>query len=267
LIDYLPTFFRLFDRLFTDFFDRRFVRIFQPILRLLVIYHSIVTKTTMFNLKIKLKLFSMAKVNSWFSKVDQLGRKSWQRRSVDSAKSISRSGDGSRCRRGRMSGREMSVSASSPMPPEPGSAKLTTKLYKIIWSCLHTLPIIFKKNARKYTHLIATSEYHPTFYSRRRYKLEELCRICPRNIWFLIFLWKNRLPPSVGGQSVAKSHFHGKKRLQRRRMQGCQIFLGTWYQNRKKCTKWTQNEPNGHKISKMSVNIPNGNKINQHFPI
>jgi hypothetical protein len=42
--------------------------------------------------------------------------------------------------------------------------------------------------------------------------------------------------------------------------QGCQIFLGTWYQNRKKCTKWTQNVPNGHKISQMSVNIPNGHK-------
>jgi hypothetical protein len=27
--------------------------------------------------------------------------------------------------------------------------------------------------------------------------------------------------------------------------QGCQIFLGTWYPNRKKCTKWTQNKPNG----------------------
>jgi hypothetical protein len=34
--------------------------------------------------------------------------------------------------------------------------------------------------------------------------------------------------------------------------QGCQIFLGAWYQNRKKCTKWTQNV-NGYKISRMSV--------------
>jgi hypothetical protein len=25
--------------------------------------------------------------------------------------------------------------------------------------------------------------------------------------------------------------------------QGCQIFLGTWYQNQKKCTKWAQNVP------------------------
>jgi hypothetical protein len=24
-----------------------------------------------------------------------------------------------------------------------------------------------------------------------------------------------------------------------RKMQGCQIFLGIWYQNRKKCTKWS----------------------------
>jgi hypothetical protein len=35
--------------------------------------------------------------------------------------------------------------------------------------------------------------------------------------------------------------------------QGCQIFLGTLYQNRKKCTKWTQNVPNGHKTSPVSV--------------
>jgi hypothetical protein len=31
------------------------------------------------------------------------------------------------------------------------------------------------------------------------------------------------------------------------------FFLGTWYQNRKKCTKGTLNVPNGHKISQMSV--------------
>jgi hypothetical protein len=35
--------------------------------------------------------------------------------------------------------------------------------------------------------------------------------------------------------------------------QGCQIFLGTWYQNRTKCTKSTQHIPNGHKISQMPV--------------
>jgi hypothetical protein len=35
--------------------------------------------------------------------------------------------------------------------------------------------------------------------------------------------------------------------------QGCQIFLGMWYQNRKKCTKSTLNVPNGHKISQMSM--------------
>jgi hypothetical protein len=27
---------------------------------------------------------------------------------------------------------------------------------------------------------------------------------------------------------------------------GCQIFHCSWYQNRKKCTKWTQNVPYGH---------------------
>jgi hypothetical protein len=35
--------------------------------------------------------------------------------------------------------------------------------------------------------------------------------------------------------------------------QDCQIFLGTWYQNPGKCTKWTQNVPNGHKISQTSL--------------
>jgi hypothetical protein len=36
-------------------------------------------------------------------------------------------------------------------------------------------------------------------------------------------------------------------------VRGCQIYLGTWYQNRIKCTKCTQNVPNGQKISQMSV--------------
>jgi hypothetical protein len=34
-----------------------------------------------------------------------------------------------------------------------------------------------------------------------------------------------------------------------------------------KCTKWTQNVPDGHKIPKWPKDIPNGRKINQHFPI
>jgi hypothetical protein len=37
------------------------------------------------------------------------------------------------------------------------------------------------------------------------------------------------------------------------RIQGCQIFLGAWYQDWKKCTKWTQNVPNGHKSSHTYV--------------
>jgi hypothetical protein len=49
--------------------------------------------------------------------------------------------------------------------------------------------------------------------------------------------------------------------------QGCQIFLGTWYQIRKICTKWTQNVPighkNGHNISQMTINIQNGHEIFQ----
>jgi hypothetical protein len=36
-------------------------------------------------------------------------------------------------------------------------------------------------------------------------------------------------------------------------VQGCQIFLGTWYQNWKTCTKWTQNVSNGHDTSQMSI--------------
>jgi hypothetical protein len=36
-------------------------------------------------------------------------------------------------------------------------------------------------------------------------------------------------------------------------VKGCQIFLGSWHQNQKKCTKWTQKVPNCHKISHMSV--------------
>jgi hypothetical protein len=39
--------------------------------------------------------------------------------------------------------------------------------------------------------------------------------------------------------------------------QGCQIFLGTQYQNRTKCTKGTQNVPNGHKISQMAIKYIN----------
>jgi hypothetical protein len=31
--------------------------------------------------------------------------------------------------------------------------------------------------------------------------------------------------------------------------QDCQIFLGAWYQNRKKYTKLTKNVPNSYKIS------------------
>jgi hypothetical protein len=49
--------------------------------------------------------------------------------------------------------------------------------------------------------------------------------------------------------------------------QGCQIFLGEYYPNRK-------NVPNEHKMYQMVIkypkcllNIPNGHKIYQHFPI
>jgi hypothetical protein len=46
---------------------------------------------------------------------------------------------------------------------------------------------------------------------------------------------------------------------------GLSDIFGTWYPNRKKSTKWTQNVPNDHKTSQMS--IPNGHKIYQHFSI
>jgi hypothetical protein len=52
--------------------------------------------------------------------------------------------------------------------------------------------------------------------------------------------------------------------------QGCQIFLGTLYQNGGKYTKWPQNIPNDHKIYQMTTkytkwpqNIPNGHKVYQ----
>jgi hypothetical protein len=46
--------------------------------------------------------------------------------------------------------------------------------------------------------------------------------------------------------------------------QGCQIILGTKYQNGEKYTKRPQNTPNGHKLFPMAVN---GHKIYQDFPL
>jgi hypothetical protein len=37
------------------------------------------------------------------------------------------------------------------------------------------------------------------------------------------------------------------------RHQGCQIILGTTYQNSEKFIRWPQNVPNGHKIAQISV--------------
>jgi hypothetical protein len=50
-------------------------------------------------------------------------------------------------------------------------------------------------------------------------------------------------------------------------IQGCQIFLGTKYQNLEKYTTRPQNIPNGHKIFPMAVKRPNGHKIYQYFPL
>jgi hypothetical protein len=36
-------------------------------------------------------------------------------------------------------------------------------------------------------------------------------------------------------------------------LQGCQIFLNAWFPNWKKCTKRTQNVPNGNKIFQLSI--------------
>jgi hypothetical protein len=57
-------------------------------------------------------------------------------------------------------------------------------------------------------------------------------------------------------------------------LQGCQIFLGTTYQNGKnstklpyqmatKYTKWPQNIPNGHKIYQMATKYTKWHKIGQ----
>jgi hypothetical protein len=39
--------------------------------------------------------------------------------------------------------------------------------------------------------------------------------------------------------------------------QGCQIFLGTTYQSRKKCTKWPQIIPNDNKIYQRTTKFIN----------
>jgi hypothetical protein len=52
--------------------------------------------------------------------------------------------------------------------------------------------------------------------------------------------------PQLCQRDASVAHWHGGS-------QGCQICVGTWYQNRKKCTELAQNIPNGHKISKMSL--------------
>jgi hypothetical protein len=47
----------------------------------------------------------------------------------------------------------------------------------------------------------------------------------------------------------------------RYRNQGCQIFLGTAYQNGEKYTKYSQIIPNIHRIHQKAQNIPNGRRI------
>jgi hypothetical protein len=54
------------------------------------------------------------------------------------------------------------------------------------------------------------------------------------------------------------STIHKRNEKNRGRRHGCQIFLGTTYQNGEKNTKWPQN-----KYTKWRLNISNGHKINQ----
>jgi hypothetical protein len=59
----------------------------------------------------------------------------------------------------------------------------------------------------------------------------------------------------------------GKSQQKLDQQQGCQIFIGTTYQNGEQYTKSPQNVSNGHKIYLLAVNyIPNGHKISQHPP-
>jgi hypothetical protein len=52
------------------------------------------------------------------------------------------------------------------------------------------------------------------------------------------------------------------------RFQGCQIFLGTTYQNEKKYTKWPLNMTNGHKIYQLASKYTNilRNMILENLP-
>jgi hypothetical protein len=53
----------------------------------------------------------------------------------------------------------------------------------------------------------------------------------------------------------------------RKSFQGCQIFLGTKYQNGEHHTKRQQNSQVAIKYTICYETIPNGNKIYQHFPL
>jgi hypothetical protein len=57
----------------------------------------------------------------------------------------------------------------------------------------------------------------------------------------------------LGRNSFLSGFYDGASAVICEPSQGCQMFLGTWYQNRIKCTKWTQNVPNGHRIFPMPI--------------
>jgi hypothetical protein len=63
-----------------------------------------------------------------------------------------------------------------------------------------------------------------------------------------LMLVKTGLCPQVFLLSVSPSSSLGK-----RKQQGCQIFLGTKFQNGGKCTRGPQTVPNGHKIFPMAI--------------
>jgi hypothetical protein len=58
----------------------------------------------------------------------------------------------------------------------------------------------------------------------------------------------------LGRNSFLSGFYDGVSAVICEPYRGCQIFLGTWYQNRIKSTKRTQNVPNGQRIFPMPIN-------------
>jgi hypothetical protein len=86
------------------------------------------------------------------------------------------------------------------------------------------------------THVYTSTQIH--MYTHVPHKLCSLSSTCSKILPIVSFV-----------TSIVRVAFQ----VELRHEQDCQIFLSTCYQNREKCTKWTQNLPNGFKISQMSV--------------